>query len=70
MRTASTLALGVFAIGCGDVQLAPASARLRVAHLSPDAPAVDVCVAPHGTTDFIGPVHHGRESPSGSDLDL
>ncbi len=30
--------------------------NVRVAHLSPDAPAVDFCAAPHGTTTFIGPV--------------
>nr|HEX4316766.1 DUF4397 domain-containing protein [Kofleriaceae bacterium] len=37
--------------GSGDDQ-----AHVRVAHLSPDAPAVDFCIAPHGTTTFIGPV--------------
>lgn len=31
-------------------------ARLRVAHLSPDAPAVDVCLAAHGTNAWSGPV--------------
>jgi hypothetical protein len=30
--------------------------RLRVAHLSPDAPAVDVCLAAAGTGRFDGPV--------------
>src|SRR5262249_40387155 len=29
---------------------------LRVTHLSPDAPAVDFCVAAHGSKDFTGPV--------------
>jgi hypothetical protein len=32
------------------------TAHVRVAHLSPDAPNVDFCVAPHGTTDFTGPI--------------
>ncbi len=31
-------------------------ASVRIAHLSPDAPAIDVCLAPHGTTDFQGPM--------------
>jgi hypothetical protein len=31
-------------------------ALLRVAQLSPDLPPVDVCVAPHGTTLFQGPL--------------
>jgi Domain of unknown function (DUF4397) len=31
-------------------------AHVRVAHLSPDAPSVDFCVATHGTTTFTGPV--------------
>ncbi len=41
------------------------TARLRVAHLSPDAPAVDVCIAPHGTTDFVGPVLASAGAASG-----
>jgi hypothetical protein len=32
------------------------SAYVRVAHLSPDAPAVDFCVSPHGASTFTGPV--------------
>ncbi len=32
------------------------SARIRVAHLSPDAPAVDFCLASAGTGEFAGPV--------------
>jgi Domain of unknown function (DUF4397) len=34
----------------------PAKAFVRVAHLSPDAPAIDFCLAPTGTTTFQGPV--------------
>src|ERR1700678_1543757 len=42
----------------GDIfaDSAPAVASVRIAHASPDAPALDVCVAPHGTTDFQGPL--------------
>ena len=32
------------------------SVHVRVAHLSPDAPNVDFCVAPHGTGKFVGPI--------------
>ena len=34
----------------------PVLASVRVAHASPDAPAFDVCVAPHGTATFQGPL--------------
>jgi len=30
--------------------------QLRIAQLSPDFPAIDICVAPHGTQDFTGPL--------------
>ncbi|HEY1547673.1 MAG TPA: DUF4397 domain-containing protein [Kofleriaceae bacterium] len=33
-----------------------ATAQVRVAHLSPDAPNIDFCVAPHGTATFTGPI--------------
>lgn len=51
-----TLGLGLFAlVGCtGDV--VPATAHVRVAHLSPGAPDVDFCLAPHGTGQFNGPI--------------
>lgn len=35
--------------------LAP-QAFVRIAHASSDLPPIDVCVAPHGTTDFRGPL--------------
>jgi hypothetical protein len=35
-------------------------ANLRVAHLSPGAPAIDFCLAVHGTTVFNGPVLAGQ----------
>ena len=41
------------------------TAKVRVAHLSPDAPAVDFCLAPHGTTTFIGPVLKGAGAAGG-----
>lgn len=55
----------LLAIACGDDDNdetagppaeTPGTAFLRVAHLSPDAPAVDLCVAPHGSGAFTGPV--------------
>jgi uncharacterized protein DUF4397 len=30
--------------------------QLRMAHVSPDAPPLDLCVAPHGSTSFRGPL--------------
>jgi hypothetical protein len=55
-----------FALACTTLSLAacgPAgsngdsdSAHVRVAHLSPDAPAVDFCIAPHGSATFTGPI--------------
>lgn len=30
--------------------------QLRMAHTSPDAPPLDLCVAPHGTSSFQGPL--------------
>jgi hypothetical protein len=55
--TAITLGLVALVFGC-EVPASSSSgdAQLRVAHLSPDAPAVDFCVAEHGTKDFTGPV--------------
>src|SRR5678815_3700585 len=47
--------LAVFWLGCGDV-VTIGNAHVRVAHLSPDAPAVDFCLAPHGTASFTGPI--------------
>jgi hypothetical protein len=44
----------------------PAStARVRVAHLSPDAPAVDFCIAPAGSGTFAGPVLAAAGDPLG-----
>ncbi len=49
------LIASVSLVGCMD-EGATSTARLRIAHLSPDAPAVDVCIAPHGTGAFSGPL--------------
>jgi hypothetical protein len=45
-----SLVVFVFAIGCGTRLEAPTAAatRVRVAHVSPGAPAVDCCLAVHG----------------------
>jgi hypothetical protein len=50
-------------LACGDDDSSSPSpsasaspVKLRVAHLSPDAPEVDVCLAPAGTGQFSGPV--------------
>ena len=40
-------------------------ALLRIAHLSPDLPAIDVCVAPHGTGTFAGPLFAGLLADGG-----
>jgi hypothetical protein len=64
MKTTASFAMGLCAVvGCGGVE--PLDAQLRVAHLSPDAPAVDVCIAAHGTTDFTGPVLANAGGPLG-----
>jgi hypothetical protein len=44
------------ATGPEDAGPPPALAFVRVANWSSDAPAVDVCVAPHGTKSFTGPL--------------
>lgn len=41
---------------CTAVGAAPERAKIRVAHLSPDAPAVDVCLAPAGSGAFTKPL--------------
>jgi hypothetical protein len=41
-----------------DAGATPSSSRafVRVANWSPDSPAIDLCVAPHGTLAFTGPI--------------
>lgn len=41
-----------------DAAAPPAQVSFRIAHLSPDAPPFDVCLAPHATTDDEGPFLH------------
>ncbi|HEY5922505.1 MAG TPA: DUF4397 domain-containing protein, partial [Kofleriaceae bacterium] len=65
MRTTASFALCLFGLGCGEVEAPATGARLRVAHLSPDAPAVDVCIAPHGSGDFTGPLLANAGGPLG-----
>lgn len=40
----------------GSKPAPPTMALLRFANWSPDAPTIDMCVAPHGTTSFQGPI--------------
>jgi hypothetical protein len=54
-RLASLLLATLAACGATDGPTL-GTAHVRVAHLSPDAPNVDFCVASHGTTDFTGPL--------------
>ncbi len=60
MKRALSLGLGMSLVaGCAattEPGPADATARIRVAHLSPDAPAVDFCIASAGTGEFAGPV--------------
>jgi hypothetical protein len=56
--TSRMTSLLLLAAACGPAAVTTphGTSHVRVAHLSPDAPNVDFCVAPHGTTDFIGPI--------------
>jgi hypothetical protein len=57
-----SLVLCLLATACGAITSSPpATARLRVAHVSPGAPAVDFCLARHGTTQFTGPILAGLD---------
>jgi hypothetical protein len=52
-----------------DASVTLPQALLRIAHLSPDLPAIDVCVAPHGTTAFQGPLIRQLALAQGADPD-
>ncbi len=70
MKISTSFGLGLYLVafgGCTAVveDNAGAPARVRVAHLSPDAPAVDFCLAAHGTTKFAGPVLAGAGGLAG-----
>ena len=65
-RTIMALGLGVLAFGCSaPTNTGSGEAQLRVAHLSPDAPPVDFCVAEHGSKNFTGPVLATNGAPAG-----
>jgi hypothetical protein len=68
-RTIRGLSLVVLAAGCGAVQGTPpghgGSGEVRVAHLSPDVPAIDFCLADHGTSNFGNPVLGGAGYAAG-----
>ena len=49
----------------GSSDASAPTANLRVAHLSPGAPAVDFCIAVHGTTAFTGPLMAANGVPAG-----
>jgi hypothetical protein len=67
MKIRTAFGIGsVFAFGCGvTVTEDGPSARVRVAHLSPDAPAVDFCLAAAGSGEFTGPVLAGAGAAAG-----
>lgn len=68
IRASIGLGLSVIAMGgCAEVQSTDTRpmARVRVAHLSPDAPAVDFCLAATGSDAFIGPVLAGAGGLTG-----
>ncbi len=44
----------------------PTQSLLRFANWSPDAPAADFCIAPHGTTAFQGPLLASRAAQFGA----
>ena len=68
MRTSSLgLVASLFTVGaCEAVDQTPGpTARVRVAHLSPGAPAVDFCLAPAGSGEYAGPVLAGAGAAGG-----
>ncbi|MBX3160188.1 MAG: DUF4397 domain-containing protein [Deltaproteobacteria bacterium] len=67
IRIRTAFGLGsVFALGaCGVTVDEGPSARVRVAHLAPDAPAVDFCLAAAGSGEFTGPVLAGAGGRDG-----
>jgi hypothetical protein len=51
----------------GSLPAVPTLALLRFANWSPDAPAADLCIAPHGTLAFQGPLVAALATASESD---
>lgn len=58
-------AVAIALSSCSMVGAAPERAHMRIAHLSPDAPPVDACIAATGTASFTGPLLHALGSSSG-----
>jgi hypothetical protein len=48
--------MSLVACTSSDDSGASGTARIRIAHLSPDAPAVDACIAPAGSDEWQGPL--------------
>ena len=67
LKPSKSLVACLLATGCGTVTGSPpdTTARVRVAHVSPGAPAVDFCLARHGTTRFTGPILAGAGRAAG-----
>src|SRR5688500_9820248 len=70
MKNVRTLGLSLYMVafgGCAEVTSSPTggTARVRVAHLSPDAPAVDFCLAAAGSGEFAKPVLAGAGGITG-----
>ncbi|MEZ4366157.1 MAG: DUF4397 domain-containing protein [Kofleriaceae bacterium] len=67
-RLGLALALSLAALACGSVEedpgpdAAPAGARFRVVHASPDAPAVDIHIE-GSTTPLVSNLSYGEASP-------
>lgn len=51
----------------GSMPTPPTSALFRFANWSSDSPAFDICIAPHGTTSFQGPLLSALVATTGSD---
>ena len=55
LKLSQSLVVCLLVTACAAVTAPPpTTARVRVAHVSPGAPAVDFCLARHGTTRFAG----------------
>jgi hypothetical protein len=66
LATDGTIGDGATSEGAAPEAAAFSSALVRVANWSPDAPAVDFCVAPHGTSVFQGPLVGGLAAATDS----
>jgi hypothetical protein len=67
LKLSKSLVACLLATACGTVTGSPpdTTARVRVAHVSPGAPAVDFCLARHGTTQFTGAILAGAGRAAG-----